>query len=132
MTVWLPSDMREYPDANYGGRPSRHWEYPMHEHTVDLTTPLGPVTAAFTQGRLTGSDVATVSTRPGFGINHRQYSGTVRLSSPGWTESSTQLLHDATFADADGNHPFPRDRAAMVGVIRAAVADYAAQATATR
>jgi len=104
----------------------------MHEHTVDLTTPLGPVTAAFTQGRLTGSDVATVSTGPGFGINHRQYSGTVRLSSPGWTESSARLLHDATFADADGNHPFPRDRAAMVGVIRAAVADYAAQATASR
>jgi hypothetical protein len=104
----------------------------MHEHTVDLSTPLGPVTAAFTPGRLTGSDIATVSTRPGFGINHRHYSGTVRLGSPGWTESSAGLLHDATFEDADGNHPFPRDRAAMVGVIRAAVADYAAQASATR
>lgn len=104
----------------------------MREHTVDLTTPLGPVTATFTRGRLTGSAVATVSTRPGFGINHRQYSGSVCLSGPGWTESSARLLHDATFADADGNHPFPRDRAAMVGVIRAAVAGYAAQAAATR
>ncbi len=104
----------------------------MREHTVDLTTPLGPVTATFTRGRLTGSAVATVSTRPGFGINHRQYSGSVCLSSPGWTESSARLLHDATFADADGNHPFPRDRAAMVGVIRAAVAGYAAQAAAPR
>ena len=104
----------------------------MREHTVDLTTPLGPVTATFTRGRLNGSDVATVSTGPGFGINRRRYCGTVCLSGPGWTEGSARLLHDAAFADAEGKHPFPRDRAAMVGVIRAAVADYAAQATATR
>jgi hypothetical protein len=100
----------------------------MHEHTVDLTTPLGPVTATFRKGRLTGADVATVSTGPGFGICSRQYSGVLCLSGPGWTESSPPLRYDATFADADGKHPFPRDRAAMVGVIRAAVADYATQA----
>ena len=99
----------------------------MHDHSVDLTTPLGPVTAVFSTGRLTGADVVTVSTGPGFGINHRQYSGAVCLSSPGWTEAGARLLHDATFADADGRRPFPRDRAAMVGVIRAAVADYAAR-----
>ncbi len=104
----------------------------MHDHTVDLTTPLGPVTAVFSTGRLTGADVVTASTGPGFGINHRQYSGAVCLSGPGWTELSARLLHDATFADADGRHPFPRDRAAMVAVIRAAVADYAARATTHR
>lgn len=100
----------------------------MHEHTVDLTTPLGPVTATFRKGRRTGADVATVSTGPGFGICSHQYSGVLCLSSPGWTEASTALLHDATFADAEGKHPFPRDRAAMVGVIRAAIADYATRA----
>jgi hypothetical protein len=68
-----------------------------------------------------------VSTGPGFGIRSRQYSGVLCLSGPGWTEGSPPLLYDVTFADADGKHPFPRDRAAMVGVIRAAVADYAAR-----
>lgn len=100
----------------------------MHEHTVDLTTPLGPVTAVFSKGRLTGSDVATVSTGPGFGINCRQFSGVLRLSSPGWTEGTAPPLYDATFADTEGKHPFPRDRATMVRVIRAAVSDYAARA----
>ena len=100
----------------------------MHEHTVDLTTPLGPVTATFHHGRLTGSDVATVSTGPGFGIGNHQYSGVLCLSGPGWTEGHTPLLYDVTFADAEGKHPFPRGRAAMVGVIRAAVAEYAARA----
>ena len=100
----------------------------MHEHTVDLTTPLGPVTATFSKGRLTGSDVATVSTGRGFGICSHEYSGVLCLSGPGWTEGSPPLRYDATSADADGKHPFPRDRAAMVGGIRAAVADYATQA----
>jgi hypothetical protein len=100
----------------------------MHEHTVDLTTPLGPVTATFRKGRLTGSDVATVSTGPGFGICSHQYSGVLCLSGPGWTEGSTALLYDVTFADPEGKGPFARDRAAMVGVIRAAIADYATRA----
>jgi hypothetical protein len=100
----------------------------MHEHTVELTTPLGPVTATFRQGQLTGSDVATVSTGPGFGISGHQYSGVLCLSGPGWTEGSPPLLYDTTFADGEGKHPFPRDRATMVGAIRAAVADYATRA----
>jgi hypothetical protein len=100
----------------------------MHEHTVELTTPLGLVTVTFSKGRLTGSDVATVSTGRGFGICSHEYSGVLCLSGPGWTEVSPPLLHDVTFADPEGKHPFPRDRAAMVGVIRAAIADYAAQA----
>lgn len=104
----------------------------MLEHTVDLTTPLGPVTATFRKARLTGSDVATVSTGPGFGICRHQYSGVLCLSGPGWTEGNTPLLYDVTFADADGRHPFPRDRAAMVGVIRAAVADYVTRARTSR
>jgi hypothetical protein len=54
----------------------------MHEHTVELTTPLGPVTATFRKGRLTGSDVATVSTGRGFGICSHQYSGVLCLSGP--------------------------------------------------
>lgn len=99
----------------------------MNEHTVELTTPLGPVTAEFSKGRLTGSDVARVRTGPGFGINCREYFGAVFLISPGWTEAGHHLLYDTTFADADGKHPFPRDRAAMVAVIRAAIAGYAAQ-----
>ncbi len=28
----------------------------MNQHTVDLITPLGPVTAEFSEGRLTGCD----------------------------------------------------------------------------
>lgn len=99
----------------------------MNEHTVDLTTRLGPVTAQFSKGRLAGTDIVTVSTRPGFGINRHEYSGAVFLNGPGWTEAAAPLLYDTTFADADGKHPFPRDRAAMVAAIRAAVADYAAQ-----
>lgn len=102
----------------------------MNEHTVDLATTLGPVTAEFSKGKLTGRDVATVTTRQGFGIDHHEYSGAVFLSSPGWTEAAAHLLYDTTFADADGKHPFPRDRTAMVAAIRAAVADYAAQAAA--
>lgn len=39
----------------------------MREHTVELATPLGPVTATSRKGRLTGYDVATVRTGPGFG-----------------------------------------------------------------
>ncbi len=100
----------------------------MKEHTVELTTPLGPVTADFSKGPLTGCDVATVNTGPGFGINCHEYSGAVFLNSPGWTEAAAHLLYDTTFADADGKHPFPRDRAAMVAAIRAAVAGYAAKA----
>lgn len=100
----------------------------MNEHTVDLTTPLGPLTAEFSKGRLTGSDVARVHTGPGFGINCREYFGAVFLIGPGWTEAGHHLLSDTTFADADGKHPFPRDRAAMVAIIRAAIAGYAAQA----
>jgi hypothetical protein len=100
----------------------------MHEHTAELTTPLGPVTATFRKGRLTGSDVATVSTGPGFGISRHQYTGVLCLSGPGWTEGSPPLLYDVTFADTEGKRPFPRDRAAMVGVIRAAVAEYATRA----
>jgi hypothetical protein len=100
----------------------------MNEHTVDLITHLGPVTAAFSKSRLAGSDVVTVNTRPGFGINRHEYSGAVFLNSPGWTEAAAHLLYDTTFADADGKYPFPRDRAAMVAAIRAAVAGYAAQA----
>ena len=99
----------------------------MNEHTADLSTRLGPVTAQFSKGRLTGIDIVTVSTRPGFGINRHEYSGEVLLSSPGWTEAAAPLLYDTTFADADGKHPFPRDRAAMVAAIRAAVTDYAAR-----
>jgi hypothetical protein len=99
----------------------------MNEHTVALITSLGPVTAEFSKGRLTGSDVATVNTRPGFGINHHEYSGSVFLRSPGWTETAAHTLYDTTFADADGKYPFPRDRAAMVAAIRAAVAGYAAR-----
>jgi hypothetical protein len=99
----------------------------MNEHTVDLTTPLGPVTAGFSKGRLTGSDVATVNTRPGFGISCHEYTGAVFLNSPGWTEAAAHLLYDTTFADADGKHPFPRDRAAMIAAIRTAVAEYASQ-----
>jgi len=100
----------------------------MNEHTVELITCLGPVTAAFSKGRLTGADVVTVNTRPGFGINRREYSGAVFLNSPGWTEAAAYLLYDTAFADADGKYPFPRDRAAMVAAIRAAVAGYAAHA----
>jgi hypothetical protein len=102
----------------------------MKEHTVDLITPLGPVTADFSRGRLTGSDIATVSTGPGFGINHHEYSGAVFLNGPGWAETSAHPLYDTTFADPDGKHPFPRDRAVMVAAIRAAVADYAARVAA--
>src|ERR1022692_4951626 len=99
---------------------------PMNEHTVDLITRLGPVTAEFSKGRLTGSEMATVNTRPGFGITRHEYSGAVYLNIPGWTEAAAYLLYDTTFADADGKYPFPRDRAAMVAAIRAAVTDYAA------
>lgn len=98
----------------------------MNEHTVDLSTPFGPVTAEFSKGRLTGSDLATVKTGPGFGVNRHEYSGAVFLNSPGWTEAAAHLMYDTTFADAHGKHPFPQDRAAMVAAIRAAVADYAA------
>jgi hypothetical protein len=101
----------------------------MNEHTVDLTTALGPVTAQFGKSQLTGIDMVTVTTGPGFGIACREYSGTVFLSSPGWTEAAAYLLYDTTFADADSKHPFPRDRAAMIAAIRAAVAGYAAQLT---
>jgi hypothetical protein len=101
----------------------------MNEHTVDLTTSLGPVTAQFGRSQLTGIGVATVTTGPGFGIKCREYSGTVFLNSPGWTEAAAHLLYDTTFADANGKHPFPKDRAAMVAAIRASVADYAAQMT---
>lgn len=100
----------------------------MNEHTVDLNTALGPVTAEFSNGQLIGSPVALVNTGPGFAVNCHQYSGSVFLHSPGWTEASAHLVHDTTFADADGKHPFPRDRTAMVAAIRAAVADYAARA----
>ena len=100
----------------------------MNEHTVHLITHLGPVTAAFSKSRLAGSDVVTVNTRPGFGINRHEYSGAVFLDSPGWTETAAHPLYDTTFADADGKYPFPRDRATMVAAIRAAVAGYAAQA----
>lgn len=99
----------------------------MNEHTVDLSTPLGPVTAEFSKGRLAGSDVAIVSTRPGFGIDRHEFSGTILLTGPGWTEASAHSLYDTTFADMSGKHPFPRDRAAMVAAIRVAVADYAAR-----
>jgi hypothetical protein len=99
----------------------------MNEHTADLSTALGPVTAEFSKGQPTGSPVAMVSTGPGFAINCHQYDGSVFLHSPGWTEASAHLVHDTTFADADGKHPFPRDRAAMVAAIRATVADYAAR-----
>ncbi len=102
----------------------------MNEHTVDLTTPFGQVTAEFSKGRLTGSDLATVSTGPGFAINRHEFSGAVFLNSPGWTEAAAHPMYDTTFADADGKHPFPRDRAAMVAAIRAAVADYAADCAA--
>src|ERR1035438_6454604 len=67
-----------------------------------------------------------VNTRPGFGVDRHEYSGAVFLNSPGWTEAAAHLLYDTTFADADGKYPFPRDRAAMVAAIRAAVTDYAA------
>jgi hypothetical protein len=100
----------------------------MHEHTVDLITAFGPVTADFSKGRLTGSDIATVSTGPGFGINRHQYSAEIFLNSPGWTEAGVHPLYDTTFADAGGRHPFPRERAAMMAAIRSAVADYAARA----
>jgi hypothetical protein len=100
----------------------------VNEHTVDLATPFGPVTAEFSKSRLAGSDVAFVSTGPGFGINRREYSGAVYLNGPGWTETSAHLVYDTTFTDSGGKHPFPRDRAAMVAVIRAAVAGYAARA----
>jgi hypothetical protein len=100
----------------------------MNSRTVDLATALGPVTAEFSKGRLTGLEVAAVSTRPGFGINDREYQGSVFLHSPGWTEASAPLPHDTTFADTDGKRPFPRDRAAMIAAIRAAVASYAATA----
>jgi hypothetical protein len=98
----------------------------MNAHTVDLITSLGPVTAEFSTGRLSGLDVAAVSTGPGFGINRREYRGEVFLNGPGWTEASAHLVYDTTFADADGKRPFPRERAAMVAAIRAAVAGYAA------
>ncbi len=104
----------------------------MTDHTVDLSTPLGPVTAEFSKGRLTGADVAAVNTGPGFGINRREYNGAIFLNSPGWTEAAAHVLHDTAFADADGKHPFPRDRAAMVSAIRAAVASYAAARAASR
>ncbi len=99
----------------------------MNQHTVDLITPLGPVTAEFSKGRLTGCDVAAVNTGPGFGINCREYSGAVFLNSPGWTEAGAHPLYDTTFSDAQGMRPFPRDRAAMIAAIRAAVADYASR-----
>jgi len=99
----------------------------MHEHTVDLTTPFGPVTAQFSKGRLTGSDIAAVSTGPGFGINYHEYSAEIFLNSPGWTEAGVHPLYDTTFADTAGRHPFPRERAAMMAAIRSAVADYAAR-----
>jgi hypothetical protein len=100
----------------------------MDEHTVDLTTPLGPVTATFSRGRLADIDVAIVNTGPGFAIGRHEYAGTIFLGSPGWTETAAHLLHDTTFTDANGKHPFPRDRAAIVSAIRAAVAGYAAKA----
>jgi hypothetical protein len=98
----------------------------MNDHTVDLSTPFGPVTAEFSKGRLTGSDVAVVNTGPGFGINQCEYSGAIFLNSPGWIEPSTRGLYDSSFAAPDGKHPFPRDRAVMVAAIRTAVANYAA------
>ena len=104
----------------------------MHEHTVDLTTPFGPVTAEFSKGRLTGSDIAIVSTGPGFGINHHEYWAEIFLNSPGWTEAGAHPLYDTTFADTDGRHPFPRERAAMMAAIRSAVAGYATRAGASR
>ena len=100
----------------------------MHEHTVDLSTPCGPVTADFGKGRLTGGDVVTVRPRPGFGIGHREYRGQVLLVSPGWTESAVAPLSDTSLAGADGKFPLPRERAAMVAAMRAAVAAYAARA----
>ena len=99
----------------------------MNEHTVDLTTPLGPVTAEFGKCRLAGSDVAIVTTGPGFSVNRHEYAGAVYLHSPGWTEASAHLVHDVTFTDSSGKHPFPRDRATMVAAIKAAVARYAVQ-----
>jgi hypothetical protein len=56
----------------------------MNEHTVDLITSLGPVTADFSRSQLTGSGIAAVRTGPGFGINHHEYSGAVFLNGPGW------------------------------------------------
>ena len=97
----------------------------MNEHTVDLSTALGPVTAEFGKSRLTGAYVAAVRTGPGFGLGDREYRGAVFLHSPGWTEASAHLPYDTTFADADGKIPFPADRAAMVAAVRAAVLDYA-------
>jgi hypothetical protein len=102
----------------------------LNEHTVDLIIPLGPVTADFSRSRLTGSDIAAVSTGPGFGINHHEYSGAVFLNGPGWAETSAHPLYDTAFADADGKYPFPRDRAVMVAAIRAAVAGDAARVAA--
>ena len=99
----------------------------MNEHTVDLITSLGPVTAEFSKSRLAGSDVALVSTGTGFGIDRHEYAGAVYLHGPGWTEPSAHLVHDATFTDSSGKHPFPRARAAMVAAIKAAVAQYAAK-----
>lgn len=97
----------------------------MNEHTVDLSTALGPVIAEFGKSRLTGADVVTVRTGPGFGIGRREYRGAVFLHSPAWTEASAHLPFDTTFAGADGKIPFPADRAAMVAAVRAAVLDYA-------
>jgi hypothetical protein len=94
---------------------------------VDLATSLGPVTVQFGKSQLTGTYIATVTTGPGFGIKCREYSGTVFLNSPGWTEAAAHLVYDTTFADADSKHPFPRDRAAMIAAIRGAVAGYAAR-----
>jgi hypothetical protein len=97
----------------------------MDEHTVDLSTPLGPVTVHFGKGRLTGTDVATVCAGPGFGIGHREYHGEIVLTSPGWAEPPAGPLSGAVLATPDGRVPVPRERAAMVAVIRAAVAAYA-------
>ena len=102
----------------------------MNEHIVDLTTALGPVTAEFSKSWITGDVVATVCTRPGFAINRHGYAGALFLSGPAWTETSAHPIYDRTFTDADGRHPFPAERAAMVAAIRAALADYAAHAAA--
>jgi hypothetical protein len=102
----------------------------MDEQVVDLTTSLGPVTAEFSKSWLTGEVVATVCTRPGFAINRHGYAGALFLTGPAWTENSAHPIYDRTFADKDGRHPLPAERAAMVAAIRAALAHYAEHAAA--
>jgi hypothetical protein len=102
----------------------------MDEHIVDLTTALGPVTAEFSKSWITGAVVAMVCPRPGFAINRHRYTGALFLNAPTWTEASAHPVFDRTFADEDGRHPLPAERAAMVAAIRSALADYAAHAAA--